>query len=125
MNSHAEENMVAGSGTAIGSVLEISDGRSRETIVPVLINANGRQEYRPTSSRLMNATVVLVGMNVSMEGGASTVTVEVKRPGAAPAKPESLVVEASIKPYISLVWGGTLVMMVGFVLAILKRSKEV
>jgi len=38
--------------------------------------------------------------------------------------PEALVVEASIKPYINLLWGGTLVMMLGFVLSIFKRAKE-
>ena len=37
---------------------------------------------------------------------------------------ETLVVEASVKPFINLVWGGTVVMVVGFILSILKRSKE-
>ncbi|HTO93054.1 MAG TPA: cytochrome c-type biogenesis CcmF C-terminal domain-containing protein, partial [Bacteroidota bacterium] len=54
----------------------------------------------------------------------------VETPGAAgastnaPLGPESLVIDASIKPYINLLWGGTLVMMAGFVLAFVKRSKE-
>jgi cytochrome c-type biogenesis protein CcmF len=40
------------------------------------------------------------------------------------AGPESLVVDASIKPCINLLWGGTLVMMAGFFIAFVKRSKE-
>ncbi|MEW6509644.1 MAG: cytochrome c biogenesis protein CcsA [Bacteroidota bacterium] len=124
MDSHAREGMTAGGGTAIGSVLELSDGARRETVVPVLIRANGKQEYLPTPSKLMNATIMLVGMNVTMGEGPSSVIVEVQRPSEDPATPEALAVEASIKPWVSLVWGGTLVMMVGFVLAILKRSQE-
>lgn len=41
-----------------------------------------------------------------------------------PAQPEVLMVEASVKPFISVVWGGTVIMLVGFVLAIIKRMRE-
>ncbi len=42
----------------------------------------------------------------------------------APLGAESLVIDASVKPGINLLWGGTLLMMAGFVLALVKRSKE-
>jgi len=38
--------------------------------------------------------------------------------------PASLVVDVSTKPFIIFLWGGTLVMMAGFALALVKRSKE-
>jgi len=38
--------------------------------------------------------------------------------------PEVLVADVSTKPCINFLWGGTLVMMAGFALACLKRSKE-
>jgi cytochrome c-type biogenesis protein CcmF len=56
-----------------------------------------------------------IGVETASAAGASTNTV---------ASPESLVIDASIKPCINLLWGGTLVMMAGFVLACVKRSKE-
>ena len=42
---------------------------------------------------------------------------------AVPAK-ESLTVEASIKPFISLVWTGILIMVAGFIISAFRRSKE-
>ena len=56
-----------------------------------------------------------VGVETANASGASTNAV---------AGPESLVIDASIKPCINFLWGGTLVMMAGFLLAFLKRSKE-
>jgi cytochrome c-type biogenesis protein CcmF len=56
-----------------------------------------------------------IGVETANAAGASTNAV---------AGPESLVIDASIKPCINLLWGGTLVMMAGFVLAFVKRSKE-
>jgi len=102
----------------------LSEGARKETVVPVVVNGDGRREAKASPSRLMNASLMLVGMHVSTGESPSSVTVQVQRPEAAPGRPETLVIEASIKPFISLVWGGTLLMMGGFVLAILKRSKE-
>lgn len=124
MGSHSAEGMGAGSNVTIGSVIELSAGKATETIVPALMTAGGQRQQKPAVSRLMNATVTLVDMKVSMGTEASSVTLQVQRAGGANAEPEALVIEASIKPYINLLWGGTLVMMVGFILAILKRSKE-
>lgn len=39
-------------------------------------------------------------------------------------KIETLVLTASIKPYINLVWSGTIVLVIGFFLSILKRRKN-
>jgi len=41
-----------------------------------------------------------------------------------PKREETLVVEASIKPMINLVWAGTITLIVGFLLTILRRSEE-
>jgi len=43
--------------------------------------------------------------------------------GSVPAS-EALVADVSTKPCINFLWGGTLVMMAGFALACVKRSKE-
>jgi cytochrome c-type biogenesis protein CcmF len=125
MSQHGADAMVQSDGMAIGSVLELSNGTAKETVTPVAVyQPNHPPTYKPSSSRLVNATIQLVSMNVGMEAARSTITVEVQRPGISERQPETLVVEASIKPFINLVWGGTVVMMIGFVLSILKRSKE-
>lgn len=113
-------------GMAIGSVLELSRGTKNETVVPVAVyNGGGEPSYRPSSSALINGHIQLVSMNVGSGPSRSTVTVEVQRNGAGSTAPqETLVVEASIKPFISVLWGGTAVMFVGFIVAMVKRSKE-
>ncbi len=124
MSGHAREAMTAGgSGMTVGSVLEVTDGTSRETITPLTAyQGNDQPTYRAAESKLLNASIRLVTMDAGMKGGGASVVVEVLPAGA--AQSEVLIADVSIKPYINLLWGGTLLMMAGFALAILKRSKE-
>ncbi|MEO8168747.1 MAG: cytochrome c-type biogenesis CcmF C-terminal domain-containing protein, partial [bacterium] len=127
MNAHSTEAMTSGQqGMAIGSVLTLSDGKSTETITPLAhYGSDGTPTYTPTASKLVGGFVQLVSMNVGMSGeGASTVTVNVQRSHELTESSETLVVEASIKPYIGLLWAGTVVMIIGFIFAIIKRSTE-
>jgi cytochrome c-type biogenesis protein CcmF len=124
MDSQARAAMTSGGGMAIGSVIELRSGSSTEKIVPVLLNDGKRQETRPSQSKLMGASIALVNMHVSMGGSPSTVTLKVQRHEKTPPSPEVLMVEASVKPFISLVWSGSVLMTIGLVVAFLKRSKE-
>jgi cytochrome c-type biogenesis protein CcmF len=126
MNAHSQEAMTTGEGMTIGSVLELSDGKSRETVVPAMYyTGNGQPQSTPSSSKLINGDIQLVSMNVGSSTEPSTVTVTVHRAHESHApSPETLVVEASIKPYIGLLWAGTVIMTVGFFLAMVKRLKE-
>ncbi len=38
--------------------------------------------------------------------------------------PETLILTASIKPFINLVWGGTIVMVLGFYFSLMARYKR-
>jgi cytochrome c-type biogenesis protein CcmF len=126
MGNHAgKAGMMADGAMTIGSVLELSDGRESETIIPSAVyQSGGSPEYRPSSSRLMNATVRLVAMNVGMGQAPSTVTVEVEHAQHRDAKGETLVVKASVKPLVNFLWVGTLVMFAGFLFATVRRAKE-
>jgi cytochrome c-type biogenesis protein CcmF len=128
MDAHTNETMMnGGRGMAIGSVLELTNGSTNETIVPaVFYSAQGEPTYTSQPSKLINGNVQLVSMNVGNAGTPSTVTVQVHRSskGTSNPLPETLVVEASIKPYIALLWVGTVIMFSGFILATYKRAKE-
>ena len=126
MGAHGKDAMARGeSGMSIGSVLEIRNASAREKVVALAhYRSNEAPRYEPVRSDVLGATIQLVGMNVGMQPTESSVTVAVSRPGGAQSQPDVLVVEASIKPFINLLWGGTLVMLAGFGLAIVKRSKE-
>ena len=126
MGAHGKDAMARGErGMSIGSVLEIKNAAASEKVV-ALAHYRGDQppSYEPIKSEVLGTTIQMVGMNVSMQPTESSVTVAVNRPGDASSQPDMLVVEASVKPYINLLWGGTLVMLAGFALAIVKRSKE-
>lgn len=128
MNAHSTQAMMDGAqGMTVGSVLELSDGRTNETIVPALYyTSDGRPKYAPSRSRLINGEVQLVAMNVGSGGQPSTVTITVHREsGAQTSSVETLVVEASVKPFVMLLWAGTVVLTFGFVLAIVNRAKEI
>jgi cytochrome c-type biogenesis protein CcmF len=125
MDPQGRAGMELGGGMAVGSVIELKSGKATEKIVPVLFNDGARKEARPLQSKLMGASVSLVNMHVSMGERPSSVTLQVQRQEGTSAASEVLMVEASVKPFINLVWGGTILMTVGFVVALRKRSKEV
>jgi cytochrome c-type biogenesis protein CcmF len=127
MNAHDNDAMTSGKGgMAIGSVLELSDGDKRETVTPVArYSASGEPTYSSSHSQLINSTIQLVSMQVGMGGEKpSTITVKINNGQTTSPVPEALVVEASTKPYISLLWVGTVIMIGGFLLSIVKRKKE-
>ena len=123
MGSHGAG--MGSSGMTVGSVLELRRGSENETVVPAMIySGTGAPQYRNASSRLLGTDIQLLSMNVGGDTSPSVITVELRKPGHGPDSSEALVVEASIKPFVNLLWGGTAVMMIGFVLAILKRSRQ-
>ena len=129
MNAHSENAMASGAAgdMAVGSVLEVTDGKTKEIVTPMTVyGADGQQSSRPSESKLLNATVQLVSMNVGGMDGAksSTVTIGVQRGEDSHAHQEALVVEASVKPFIGLVWVGTIVMFFGVILATKRRLQE-
>ncbi len=124
MGAHGGESMGA-AGMKIGSHLEIVRGSEKETIIPVMVYVpNASPEYEPASSKILGGVVRLTTMNAGMSGGGSAVTIEVGDGKGGHAAEESLIVEASIKPFVGLLWLGFLVMMGGFGVSIAKRSKE-
>jgi cytochrome c-type biogenesis protein CcmF len=115
-----------GKGITIMAVLEIKRGNAVETLRPVFVrHETGEIEYTPASSTILGTSVRLLSMNIGMGSSApSTVVIGIEHPGTAPATPEVLVVEASVKPFIIVLWGGTVVFLIGLVLAFVKRFRE-
>jgi cytochrome c biogenesis factor len=63
-------------------------------------------------------------MNAGMEAGGSAVTIDIDDGRAAGPAGESLIVEASVKPFVGLLWMGFLLMLGGFGVSIAHRSKD-
>lgn len=52
------------------------------------------------------------------------ITIGATQPPTGSGKGETLIVEASVKPYINLVWMGTITLIAGFILVIVRRIDE-
>jgi cytochrome c-type biogenesis protein CcmF len=82
--------------------------------------------YEPASSGELKLTIVRIQPN-SDDPEKSSVELSVETVGSnatGEKKPETLLVEASIKPYINVLWIGTFTILVGFIMTIIRRARE-
>jgi cytochrome c-type biogenesis protein CcmF len=125
MGSHGMDAMASGGGMSVGSVLELSSAQGKETITPVAVySQQSTPTFKPAASKLLGANVQLVSMNIDMGSKQSMVTLEVIRPDVVSHPGEVLEVEASMKPFIGLVWSGTILLFIGLIISMLHRKRE-
>jgi len=129
-----KEAMLAGSEFSIGAILEVKPyGGKVEKLTAVTTYRQGVPEYRSVKVSDGGLEFMLMRMNVNQSDvSQSTVTIGVTNPleaekaqGDNAHKAETLIVEASIKPFINLFWGGSIVLVLGFFISILRRAKEI
>ena len=107
----------------IGALLEIRKGMAMESLTATAIVRPGKaQEFPPVQSSLLNSTVRLGGMSIG-DGASPSIMLSVE-PGGRVGSSGVLIVEASMKPFILLLWCGTVIMFLGFSLALAQRTKE-
>ncbi len=119
--------MLEGGSFAIGVILDVRTGHGTERIKPVMRNTRGTIDYVPAHAGNSAVEFTIVKLEPNREDPSqSHVEIGVKDPSAATVQPaaETLVVEASIKPYINLVWMGTITLVVGFAVTVVRRVKE-
>jgi len=109
--------------------IEVLYNGKKVVVQPTMSNKGGNPTY--TEAPLPDSKIALVikGMNPSKEDGEATVTLDVTglhgEESSSQPKAETLVVEASVKPYINLVWIGTVLLIGGFLITIVRRIEEV
>jgi cytochrome c-type biogenesis protein CcmF len=122
--------MLEGRDVRIGARLDVKEGSKKSvTISPGKLMKQGEQTDQP-ARYLDKFEFVIVGMrpdreareNSSVEIGYTDLLAGAHNNGV--HKPDVLVVEASIKPYINLVWNGVIILIVGFVVTIFRRAQE-
>ncbi len=126
--SDAEKGkMATGQGFSIGAMFRVERGGTVTTIKPLMKNTGGSVDFVPASPDGDTTQLVISKLEPNREDPSkSAITITIRRQQAASAAPqrETLIVEASIKPYINLVWMGTITLVVGFGLTILRRIEE-
>ena len=106
---------------AVGAVLDVTNRTTGETrtVRPVyLIRTDRRQQFVQTRIPEWGLTFTFTGMRVEEDA------VQLQVDGAAATPEDWVVVQAYRKPFINLLWFGTIVLMAGFVLSIMRRVQE-
>jgi cytochrome c-type biogenesis protein CcmF len=113
----------------IGAKIKISDGKYTETILPKVKYTENQPEYlvaKLSDKEDISFYLVKMSVNGENEGGPGA-TIAVANKNEAPQTPkqdESLVITASVKPFINILWAGTVVLVLGFFISIIRRRKE-
>ncbi|MDD5362182.1 MAG: cytochrome c biogenesis protein CcsA [Ignavibacteria bacterium] len=122
------KEMASGNYT-LGAIIKVNDGKNTETLniktqfvngapmpVPAVMQSNSKYNFY-----FLNMTVM------GEEKGGSVAKIAVMDPmkNNTKAAGETLVVSASIKPFISVLWTGVLMLFAGFILSIFRRRKEI
>lgn len=107
--------------------LDVSRGNKTTRLVPEMHNEKGKVSYIPATLPNSDVSFTIKGMGLGNGGrGKSSITITVSTPLAdgQVQKSETLIVEASVKPFINLVWLGTVTLVAGFFITIIRRGVE-
>ncbi|HZY10615.1 MAG TPA: cytochrome c biogenesis protein CcsA [Bacteroidota bacterium] len=119
--------MLEGGTFNIGAVMEVEKDGKRERIKPLMRSSNGAIDYIPAKSIHGDAEITIVKIQPNRENPSDSkveISVQDKKSGPSEPQAESLIIEASVKPFINLVWMGTVTLIVGFVITIIRRVQE-
>jgi cytochrome c-type biogenesis protein CcmF len=118
-------SMMGGGAFEIGANLEIEYNGNKYNAEPKMVNQSGGRSFIAAEIPEANLKIDMSNLDasgkvtlefLSLDGSGSTSAPEVNK--------EVLTIEASIKPYINLVWAGVLIMVLGFIISAYRRSKE-
>ncbi len=104
------------------AILEITKDGKSETIEPIY-NIEAGSEPKIEYAALQSAPSVSFAIT-RIDASSGRVMVEAKGLGAEVQPQETLIIEASIKPYINVLWLGTYIVAFGFVISIYRRWQE-
>ncbi|MGC8858020.1 MAG: heme lyase CcmF/NrfE family subunit [Ignavibacteria bacterium] len=110
----------------IAAILEVSDGKKTETLKTYKISHGGSEDYQTAMhSNHPGIEFYFVSMNVKDDkSGGSTAVIAVANTSNK-NQTESIIVSVSLKPFINVLWSGVLILFVGYIVAMIKRRKEI
>jgi cytochrome c-type biogenesis protein CcmF len=126
MSEFNRDEISSGKSQTIGADLEVTSGdKTSKMTVKIKYAADGNPEFIVTPVN-DNTDLFLAKINVEDEPNIQIAVVNKDEAVHDPGKisSETLVLTASIKPYINLVWGGTVVIVIGFIFSIIGRYKR-
>lgn len=122
--------MMEGEEFELKAVVQVSEGTKKTSLTLVMKQGAGGMEFPPMTyhgSDGQEYVVRLERVNPNSEDDTkSSVQLQVRIPAGeeTPPKGETLLIEASVKPFINLVWVGTITLVVGFFVTIVRRVTD-
>jgi len=117
-------------GNYVVAKLEVTKNGKKEIVKPTMSNMTGNISFEP-AKHSSGITFTIKGMNPTKDKSQSSISLVVdgiqadnNQAQAKEQKVDTLVVEASIKPFINLVWMGTVMLIIGFAITIVRRWQE-
>ncbi len=117
--------MMSGGEFRISAVLNVKTTNGETTVRPAIVMKDGNRSTEKAEIKEANLKIDIANMEAGsgkvdlifspLDGGSVTQNNGMK---------EVLTVEASIKPFISLVWLGVIILVIGFIISAFRRSKE-
>ena len=118
------DEMTSGKQNIMGAELEVTiDGKTEKVIVEQEISEQGTVPIPVMMKGSDKFSFHLIKLSVAGESTVDVAILDESKPKN--ETPETLVLTASIKPFINFVWGGTIVMVIGFFLALMARYRRI
>jgi cytochrome c-type biogenesis protein CcmF len=107
-----------------GVVFEVARGETSTTVVPRFATHDGHQSVTPAEIPGSNGLSLSLG-RIDAEGGAVELQVLDPWAEAAATDPPELMLDVSTKPLVGLIWLGTILVVAGVAMAMLRRGRDV
>ncbi len=116
--------MMGGGNFEIGAKLSVEANGKITNIEPKMVSENGKRNFLAVTLEDLNLSVSMTNLDAS--GAVNLVLQNLSDNNkTAEVKKEVLSIEASVKPFINLVWLGVILMVIGFIISTVKRTKDV
>lgn len=123
MSPDVMKAMQEGKDFQIGAVITIESNGKSEEVELLRKQSGGEVEFTAYESKDLNLKLQLANLSAS---GIELIpsTLDAQQENIPQEKKEIFTVNASVKPFVSLVWIGVLVMVLGFFVAVSRRLKD-
>lgn len=120
----AMSSMMSGGAFQIGAKMTVAYNGNNYDVKPLMKSEGGQRNYIPAEIPEANIKIELTNLDASGTVAVALSSLDGTSSQQSTVSVPTLSVEASIKPFINLVWAGVLVMVIGFVLSVVRRTKE-
>ncbi|HAX49174.1 MAG TPA: cytochrome c-type biogenesis CcmF C-terminal domain-containing protein [Ignavibacteria bacterium] len=120
------DEMESGKLNVMGAEFEVTiDGKTEKIIAEQEISNNGANPLPVKPAGNDKYTFYFTKMSVETEATVELAVIDEEKMEHSHGAPETLILTASVKPFINLVWGGTIIMVIGFYLSLLTRHRRI